>query len=824
MRRVERNLFELFRDQALARPEAVAIDSAAGITSYAGLLDRAETIRRLLEDRGPDAEQAIGVLMQRGPDLVATLLAILGCGAAYVPLDLDDPPARIGQVIGSADCRIVLGDRRSIDRLLGGLAGQVDLARGRTFIDIESAASLPSSGPAGPADRNAGSRPIAPGGSRLAYILHTSGSTGTPKGVEIAHRSVVNLLDAVADLIGFGPDDCFLAASTVGFDISVAEIFLPLLTGARLLLRDRTVWLAPARLARDIVQHGVSVVQTGPSTWATVLAECPDFPAVRVAISTAEAISPALAGQLAHRATQAWNLYGPTEATVWATGHRLRADASGDAGRAALQGSASAPIGCPIAGTTVRILDPQGEPLGAGAVGELCLGGIGLARGYRHDDAMTAARFIVHGPARERLYRTGDLACLSADGLLQYHGRIDDQLKIRGVRIEPGDVESALMAHPQLRQAAVTWFENALGSRSLVAAIAGASPPTAEALHAWLGSRLPTQMIPSRFVFCEALPQTSAGKVDRRVIRERAGAPGGSGVCASSSDPGPAATPVRPQTATEAALRRLWQQILKVSDVQPSDHFFSIGGDSLSAVRLIGAVESSFGISLPIQSVFEAPILRRLAARIEQTKAREAAGGGSGAVFPLEDVPSGFPLFLVGADRRLVQPGVWQVPCSLYAVTDPDGEIGSGRPHSTAERALARIAGIRGLQPSGPYRIGGIAAGAGVAVEIAHLLERAGQEVELLFLLDPVWPEGAQRGIDRADGSEPRHAVGTPVAGRALALLTDPADIDRWQRLLGQDAALGLVDLAGEDPLATRALEQWLPRLERAVDAVNWLD
>ncbi len=231
MRRVERNLFELFRDQALARPEAVAIDSAAGITTYAGLLDRAETIRRLLEDRGPDAEQAIGVLMQRGPDLIATLLAILGCGAAYVPLDPDDPPVRIGQVIGSVDCRIVLGDRRSIDRLLGGSAGQADLAQGRTFIDIESAASLPSSGPAGPADRNAGSRPIAPGGSRLAYILHTSGSTGTPKGVEIAHRSVVNLLDAVADLIGFGPDDCFLAASTVGFDISVAEIFLPLLTG-----------------------------------------------------------------------------------------------------------------------------------------------------------------------------------------------------------------------------------------------------------------------------------------------------------------------------------------------------------------------------------------------------------------------------------------------------------------------------------------------------------------------------------------------------------------------------------------------------------------
>ncbi len=720
------NLAQLFLDQVRATPDATAIVAADGETSYGALADRVAAIGKFLRTRGLAAEEPVGVLMRRSPDMIAALLAILHAGGAYVPLDPDDPAERNRRIRQKSGATLVLTDRD-----LGAVAlpdAEVDLDFA-VVADLVSAEPLPAA---------------TPGGTRLAYILFTSGSTGEPKGVEIEHRAAVNLVCAARDLLGFGADDRYLAASTIGFDISVAELFVPLISGGSVLLRDRRVWLNPRALADDVRRHGVTVVQCGPSVWSVLLAEAPDFPRVRIVITTAEPVPPALARRLLTQGEHAWNLYGPTETTVWSTAHRLTTDSSADS-------PISASIGRPIARTTVHILDEQGRPVAAGSEGELCIGGAGLARGYRDDTTLTRARFVRHATTGERLYRTGDLVAQSANSDLVYYGRNDDQMKIRGVRIEPREVEAAIVTCPEVAQAAATWFANAPDSRSIVAAVvarAGHSL-TPLKLHAWLAPRLSPPMIPSRWVFLDALPRTPSGKIDRGAIR-RGAAPAAHRTVAAAP---------RPLSDTEAKLAAVWRSILNLPTVGPDDHFFSIGGDSLAAVRMITEVEARFVVALPVQAAFEAPTLARLAARIDRTRAESGVESERHFIFPLVEITGSRPLFFSNVDLKMAGGGAWTLPCSLYCISHWAQGAGFVEADSLAELARAHVAGLRAIQPAGPYRLAGYSFGGIVAFEMAQQLRRAGQTVELLFLLDPMQPYRTTS----APGGTAMEGRGTPL-------------------------------------------------------------
>lgn len=596
----EANIYCLFAEQVQARPQAAAVvvNSTTTVT-YAALDARALAISQALQSHGLQPEQPVAIALSRSPDLVAALLGVLHAGGAYVPVDPDDPPLRQSRILEQSGCRLVVTDTPGRAALIG-----MSAANAWDILDLDQIARTPEK----PAE------PAAPGGARLAYILFTSGSTGQPKGVEIEHRSVVNLLRASRDLLGITNRDVVLAAATIGFDISVVELFLPLITGGRMLLRDRSCWLDPARLAREVRNFGVTMVQTGPSTWSSLLNTVPDFPVVRVAISTAEAIHPDLARRLAGQAEQVWNLYGPTETTVWSTAFRITRDTLEHHQHTRL----SVAIGHPLANTSVLIVDEQGTPVVPGQPGELCLGGLGLARGYCRSPELTAQKFAALEPSGERYYRTGDIAAWSVDGNLLYYGRTDDQMKIRGHRVDPGEVEAALQAHPGVRQAAATWFETASGSRSILAAIVPAETGSVSSgvLYDWLAQRLPGPMIPSRYAFCDALPQAPSGKIDRHALRKMAAEE----IARPSSG-------TDELTPTERAVGAIWCAVLGRESIRATDHFFTIGGDSLSAVRVLTRVEADRGIELPVQALFEAPTLRAFAARLDRAGAAVAPPG-----------------------------------------------------------------------------------------------------------------------------------------------------------------------------------------------------
>ncbi|CAB4887451.1 unannotated protein [freshwater metagenome] len=719
------SVFQLFAEQAAACPDAIAIVDSSAVT-YGELAARSLSIAMELTARGIVAEQPVGVHMPRSWHMVAAMLGVMAAGGAYVPLDPDEPPERTRQMLRGAGCVLVLshGDHGSHLR-----AGGVDV------VDVGSIGATASA--------DSSRFTSAPGGDRLAYVIFTSGSTGSPKGVEIEHRSVVNLLHAARDLLNFTAADRYLAVSTVGFDISVAELFLPLVTGASLLLRDRGLLLEPARLASEIAQHDVTVFQTGPSVWSILLSEVPDIPRLRVAITTGEAVTPELAMRIAEHADHTWNLYGPTEATVWATGHRVDPRRSTSAGSSPTS-SASAPIGRALEGVRAIVVDQHGDQVSEGVEGELWLGGVAVARGYRANEALNAERFVTRHHDAVRYYRTGDVAVCDAEGVVHYLGRNDDQIKIHGVRIEPLEVETAVLAAPGVSRVGATWFESRSGTRSVVAAIVLTRDfdDAARQIYDHLVDRLPGAMIPSRFVFVDELPLSSSGKVDRNAIRALAGEQLSPAVHGST----------RRATPTEVTLIEIWQRTLGIQGVAVHDHFFSVGGDSLAAVTMMLDVEEAFQVVLSVRVLFESPTIEKLAARVDQTRVRGGALANSSFVFPLVETGAGPPMFFGEVDLKLAKIGVWSAGCPLYSISHWAQGNGFAQVDTMEELATLQIAGIRQIQPAGPYRIAGYSFGGLVALAVAHELRRQGDEIALLFLLDPMEPNSPHSVPERSRG------------------------------------------------------------------------
>jgi amino acid adenylation domain-containing protein len=443
--------------------------------------------------------------------------------------------------------------------------------------------------------------PVTP--ANLAYVIYTSGSTGKPKGVAIPHRAVVNFLRSMRRQPGLSEEDVLLAVTSLSFDIAVLELFLPLSVGAKVVLLSRETAQDGFRLARALAESGATVMQATPTTWRMLLEAGWEGNGRLKGLCGGEVLSPDLAGQLLPRLGSLWNMYGPTETTVWSTIYQVEAI------RPVI------PIGRPIAHTQIYILDERLQLAPVGAVGELYIGGAGVGRGYLNRPELTAERFIPHpfGPPGERLYRTGDLARYLPDGNILFHGRLDQQLKIRGFRLEPAEVEAALKQHPAVRQSVVTAAGDQAGQQRLVAYVLpglseeAARLPTAGQLRAFLLARLPEYMVPANFIFLDSLPLTAGGKIDRRALPSP-----------DQSRPDPEAPFVPPQTSLEKEVAEIWAELLGLERVGLHDNFFTLGGHSLLAMQLLSRLRAAFGVDLPLQPLFETPTVAHLARLIGQ--------------------------------------------------------------------------------------------------------------------------------------------------------------------------------------------------------------
>ncbi|MEY9854633.1 amino acid adenylation domain-containing protein/non-ribosomal peptide synthase protein (TIGR01720 family) [Catenulispora sp. GAS73] len=564
-----------FARQAAATPDAVALQVREQRLTYAELNERANRMAHWLISRGIGAERRVVVLLPRSADLVAALLAVWKAGGCYVPVDPDHPEARVRSVIADCGADLVLDEA---------LLARTDLA------------GYPAADPVLDA---------AP--DRAAYTIYTSGSTGTPKGVVVGQRALTNFLAAMRRALRMSASDRLAAVTTIAFDIAALELFLPLTTGSRVVLADRGQAADP-RVLLDLVEDaGVTVLQATPALWQMLVSHDAGRLAGLRVLTGGEALPRPLADALCAHAAQVVNLYGPTETTVWSTS-------------ADLATSQPPSIGTPVANTRILILDAALRPVPPGVAGDLWIAGDGLARGYHRQPGLTAARFAADpfGPPGSRMYRTGDLARWSRTGEVEFLGRADFQIKLRGFRIEPGDVEHALIRHPAIREAVVIVREDRPGDKRLVAyVVAGAGddaaddhadadpdaaaelPPTGQ-IRGFVRDLLPDYMVPSAVVALTAIPVTPHGKLDRaRLPRpETAGA-----------------TYRAPEAPRETALCELFAEILGVPRVGLDDDFFALGGHSLLATRLAARVRSDLGVEIPIRTLFAAPTVAELARR-----------------------------------------------------------------------------------------------------------------------------------------------------------------------------------------------------------------
>lgn len=574
--RTPRTIVELFHEQVERSPQRVCVTGHGELT-YRQLADQARSIASRLVGRGAAPERRVGLCLDRSPAMVAALLGVLESGAAYVPVDPAYPPERQATILRDAGAIAVVTTAALRDRVPAGPWHTV-------VLDDQPAADA-----AGP--------PLPPRPDNLAYVLYTSGSTGVPKGVLIEHRSVASFISTVREMFRLTPDDRILGFAPLTFDVSVFETFAALLTGARLVLCDESDRRDPERLAELMETHAVTVMDLPPAVMA--LLEPSRFPALRVAFVGGEAFSGQLTTRWSARGREFYNGYGPTETTVTVIAKRC-------------EGSweQSPPIGRAMANHRALVLDEHLAPVPMGVAGELFVGGAGMARGYLDQPALTAVSFIPDpfAPrAGERLYRTGDLARWLVGGELEFLGRVDRQVQLRGLRIELGEVESALAAHPAVRQAVVEMVGQGEQAR-LVAYVTGdGGQVPAEDLRRSAAAKLPAYMVPNQVLWLERIALTSSGKVDRSRLPEAA-----EPVARAGRPPG---TELERRIADE-----VFAPVLGGDRPAADDNLFVIGGTSLQAMEILGRARSLFEVRIDAGEFYVEPTVARLAALVEASR------------------------------------------------------------------------------------------------------------------------------------------------------------------------------------------------------------
>ena len=698
-------LGRLLEMQAEMTPEALALTYGEASLTFRELNGRANELAHALRARGIARGKLVGICLQRSPEMVVAVLAVLKSGAGYVPLDPSFPAERLAHMIEDSHLALVISSAPLTDVHRSARNKTLQLDGDFAEIAHHPADALPDD------DLSAGPQDI-------AYVLYTSGSTGKPKGVCVQHRAAVNFLTSMASVPGLGRADRLLAVTTLSFDIALLELLLPLCVGARIVLASKDQATDGEALRGLIERHGVTIMQATPATWRLLLASGWAGQAKFKALCGGEAMPSDLAEALLRRVGELWNMYGPTETTVWSTCGRVTSP------------EPVITIGRPIANTTIRVLNGSMQPCPAGVAGEIYIGGDGVALGYLNRPELTAERFIAdpYGKDEDRLYKTGDLGRWRTDGEIECLGRVDFQVKVRGYRIELGEIESVLAKHPSVKQAVVVAREERQGDVRLVAYVRlHVGVLDEQGVRAHLRRALPDYMVPQHFVVMDVLPSTPNGKIDRKSL------------------PPPELQPVAastraPKTDSERRMAQIWGALLKHEGFGLDDNFFDVGGHSLLSVMLVAEIEKQLGVKLGLSQILHSPTVAGLAEAIDAiARPKPVLEAGDGVVA----IRAGGPrnLFFVYDGLGEVIPYLTlarQMPSqySVYGLL-PDRRAGIPFAHvSVSDMAEHCVRQMRMQQPEGPYTIGGLCAGGVIAFAAAEQLERAGQVVDRVILLD----------------------------------------------------------------------------------------
>ncbi|GAA2748108.1 amino acid adenylation domain-containing protein [Kitasatospora cinereorecta] len=695
-------------------PDRIAVTAEEGTLTRAALNARANRIAHTLRARGVGPGQLVAVCAERSLDLVAALLGVLKSGAAYLPLDPEYPRERLEFMLADAQAPVLLTQRR--------LAGQVPPAPTVLHLDDPAVwAGAPDHDPApsaGPPDP--------------AYAIYTSGSTGRPKGVLVPHRAIVNRLDWMQRAYGLGPEDAVLQKTPASFDVSVWEFFWPLLAGARLVLARPGGHKDAGYLREVIAAESVTTAHFVPAMLGAFLAE-PDLEAcrsLRRVICSGEELPPGLAARLHERlAVEVHNLYGPTEAAVDVTAWPCPSEECD---------GARLPIGRPIQGLALYVLDEHDRLQPDGVAGQLFIAGVGLADGYLNRPGLTAERFCPdpYGPPGSRMYATGDLALRRPDGALDFLGRIDRQVKLRGLRIEPGEIEAALTALPGVREAVVVVREDRPGDHRLVGYLTG-EPPEAAELRTALKRTLPDLLVPAAYVTLDALPLTPSGKLDRAALPAPVRA---------------AASTEAPTTAAQCAVAEVWREVLDLDGpIGLDDDFFDLGGHSLLATQVVARLRTALDAGVSVMDLFKHPTVRELAALAETPEdergprelLHELTRGRTGPPdLTLVCVPYG------GGSAVVYQPLADALPAGhrLLSVSIPGHDLGLDEDRIPFEELIERCAEEILERTEGPLALyGHCGVGSALTVELARRLEAAGRPLEAVYI-GAIFPFARPRG------------------------------------------------------------------------------
>ena len=577
-------IHELFERQAERSPDAIAIIFGNSGLTYRELNRRANQLAWYLQKRGVEPDVPVGLCIDRGPEMVIALLGILKAGGAYVPLDQRLPDERLRFMVEDVRPRVVLTKQNLWREPFGKDAIVLDgswatIAQENTA-NIENASS----------PRN------------LAYVMYTSGSTGKPKGVPVEHRGVVNLLASMQRTVKVTSDDVLLAVTTLSFDIAGLEIYLPLISGARVVIASGDDVVDGPRLQDLLTDSKATIMQATPTTWRLLIeAGWQGSPNLKI-LCGGETFPPGLAKYLATRSYSVWNVYGPTETTIWSSIYRVTGHEHGPI-----------PIGGPVANTSIYILGADRDPVPVNVTGEIYIGGHGLARGYLNRSELTAERFVTNWLTPElspSLYRTGDLGRFRSNGEIEYLGRVDNQVKLRGLRIELGEIESVLAAHDDVAEAVV--MVSGEGEQQKLAAYLVMKNEAALApgeLRRYLRTKLPEHMVPAIYWQIDAMPQLPSGKVNRSALA-------GYGKPLVDREELTA-----PRNEIEAKLAEIWQELLQLEQVGIEQNFFELGGHSLLVLQVTARIRRIFEVELAVRSVFEAPTIAGLALEVQKAQA-----------------------------------------------------------------------------------------------------------------------------------------------------------------------------------------------------------
>ena len=704
-------LHQLFEEQAVRSATATAFYSECGQLSYGELDRRSNQLARYIQGQGVAPESLVGVCLTRSPEAIAAILGILKAGAAFVPLDPAYPRERLEFMMSDARIPLVLSRQEWKPLIAAKSARVICLDTDQPRIEaMESEAQPNFTGP-----------------ESTAYILYTAGSSGAPKGVMGLHRGAVNRFAWMWKNFPFQLGEVCCLKTSLNFVDSIWEIFGPLLQGIpSVMLSDETV-RDPAIVVRELARFGVTRIVTVPSLLRIMLENHPDLgsrlPAMRLWVSSGEALEPDLCRRFYQAIPQATllNLYGSTEVAADVTAYVVPPD---------LDCRATVPLGRPINNTRCFVLDAQLQPVPIGGRGDLYIGGDGLARGYCNRPELTAERFrddpFSTNP-NARLYKTGDRARYLPDGNLEYLGRTDEQVKVRGFRIELREIEAVLSLDPRVGAAAATVQDGNAQDKHLVAYVVGQrgkTPPSAKELRDFLQQKLPGYMVSAEFVNLDSLPMTPSGKLDRQALRAK-----------NPSRPAMNSY-VPPEDPVEWQLVKIWEEILDRRSIRTTDDFFDLGGHSLLAIRMMDRIEQAYGKRLPLSTLFAEATVLHLADCLRLQSVRECAS----PVVPVQPAGLRPPFFYLHGDlggglycRTLAQ---WLGPDQpLYGVM-PSGV--DGKPFLPTVEAMAEenIRHLLAVQPEGPYLLGGYCNGGIVAYEMAQQMHRQGREVGMLILLD----------------------------------------------------------------------------------------